>query len=68
MIDNKTLESVPLNGRDIFLLVQLSPSVIPANGSLNETGAWNRPGIGVSAFRINGVHEGSLSYVLDGSP
>ncbi|MFN7994535.1 MAG: carboxypeptidase regulatory-like domain-containing protein [Bryobacteraceae bacterium] len=68
MIDNKTLESVPLNGRDIFLLVQLSPSVIPANGSLNETGAWNRPGIGVSAFKINGVHEGSLSYVLDGSP
>jgi hypothetical protein len=68
LINNKTLESVPLNGRDIFLLVQLSPSVIPADGSLNSTGEWNRPGIGVSAFKINGLREGSLAYVLDGSP
>lgn len=68
MIDNKTLESVPLNGRDVFLLVQLSPGVTPANGSLNQTGEWNRPGLGVSAFKINGIREGSLAYLLDGSP
>jgi hypothetical protein len=68
LINNTTLESVPLNGRDVFLLVQLSPGVIPANGSLNSTGEWNRPGIGVSAFRINGAPEGTLAYVLDGSP
>lgn len=68
MIDNKTLESVPLNGRDPFLLVQLSPGVIPSDGTLNNTGEWNRPGIGVSAFKVNGLREGSLAYVLDGSP
>src|SRR5579872_1927029 len=68
LIDNKTLESVPLNGRDAYLLVQLSPGVTPVNGELNQTGAWNRPGIGVSAFRINGIQEGTITYVEDGSP
>ncbi|MGC2400765.1 MAG: carboxypeptidase-like regulatory domain-containing protein, partial [Acidobacteriaceae bacterium] len=67
-IDNKTIESVPLNGRDLFFLAQLSASVIPANGSLNSTGEFNRPGLGISAFRINGLQEGSLTYILDGSP
>lgn len=67
-IDNKTIESVPLNGRDLFFLAQLSASVIPANGSLNSTGESNRPGLGISAFRINGLQEGSLTYILDGSP
>lgn len=67
LISNETLESVPLNGRDPYLLVQLAPSVVPANGSLNQTGEWNRPGIGVSAFHINGLPEGSLQYLLDGS-
>jgi Carboxypeptidase regulatory-like domain/TonB dependent receptor-like, beta-barrel len=68
LISRKTLESVPLNGRDALLLVQLSPGVIPPNGSLNATGAANRPGIEVSAFRYNGQPEGSVAYVLDGSP
>lgn len=67
LINNETLESVPLNGRDPYLLVQLAPSVVPANGSLNQTGEWNRPGLGVSAFHINGLPEGSLQYILDGS-
>ncbi len=67
LIDNKTLETVPLNGRDPFLLVQLSASVVPANGAINNTGEANRPGLGVSAFRINGLPEGALVYMFDGS-
>jgi hypothetical protein len=67
LVDNKTLEAVPLNGRDPFLLVQLSASVVPANGAINNTGEANRPGLGVSAFRINGLPEGALTYMFDGS-
>ncbi len=67
LIDNKTLETVPLNGRDPFLLLQLSASVVPANGALNNTGEADRPGLGVSAFRINGLPEGALIYMFDGS-
>jgi hypothetical protein len=67
LVDNRTLEAVPLNGRDPFLLVQLSASVVPADGAINNTGEASRPGIGVSAFRINGLPEGALTYMLDGS-
>ena len=67
LVDNKTLEAVPLNGRDPFLLIQLSASVVPVNGAINSTGEANRPGLGVSAFRINGLPEGALTYMFDGS-
>jgi hypothetical protein len=68
LITSKTLESVPLNGRDVYLLVQLSPGVVPINGAVNQTGESNRPGVGISAFRINGQQAGSVAYLLDGSP
>ncbi|MCI0718789.1 MAG: carboxypeptidase regulatory-like domain-containing protein [Acidobacteria bacterium] len=68
LITAKTLESVPLNGRDVFLLVQLSPGVVPLNGAVNETGAYTRPGVSVSGIKINGQQSGSLAYMMDGSP
>lgn len=57
-----------MNGRNVFLLVQLTPGVVPINGALNFTGGVQRPGVEVSAFRINGRQAGSLAYMLDGSP
>ncbi|MCI0420359.1 MAG: TonB-dependent receptor [Acidobacteria bacterium] len=68
LITSKTLESVPLNGRSVYLLVQLSPGVVPVNGAVNETGAFNRPGVGVSGMKLNGQQSGSVAYLLDGSP
>jgi hypothetical protein len=68
LITSKTLESVPLNGRDVYLLVQLSPGVVPVNGAVNQTGAFTRPGVGVSALKLNGQQSGSVAYMLDGSP
>jgi hypothetical protein len=68
LISAKTLESIPMNGRNVFLLVQLTPGVIPINGALNQTGAINRPGVEVSAYNINGGQPGSVAYMLDGAP
>ena len=68
LITSNTLESMPMNGRNVFLLVQLTPGVVPINGALNQTGATQRPGVEVSAFRINGQQAGSVAYMLDGSP
>ena len=67
-INEKTLESLPTNGRNIYLTIQLSPGVIPNNGALNQTGGNNRQGIEVSAFKINGQRAGTLAYYFDGSP
>ncbi len=68
LITTKTLENMPMNGRNVYLLVQLTPGVVPINGSLHQTGAVQRPGVEVSAFRINGQQAGSVAYMLDGSP
>jgi hypothetical protein len=68
LIDSKALDSVPINGRNVFLLVQLTPGVVPINGAVNQTGAFTRPGVEVSALNINGGQAGSVAYMLDGSP
>jgi hypothetical protein len=68
LISAKALESMPLNGRDVYLLVQLSPGVIPVDGALNYTAAWNRPGVEVSSMTINGQVAGGVAYYLDGTP
>lgn len=68
LVSEKQIENLPLNGRNVLFLVQLVPGVIPINGAVNETGAANRPGIEVSAMRINGGQSGSVTYFVDGAP
>ena len=68
LITAKTIENMPINGRNVYLMVQLAPGVIPINGAVNQTGAVNRPGVEVSAYKINGQRSGSVAYMLDGSP
>lgn len=68
LITAQAIQSVPLNGRDVYQLVQLSSGVIPVNGTVNNTDFNARPGAEVSGYTINGQAQGTLSYLLDGSP
>jgi len=75
LISSETIDRVPLLTRNVFDLVQLSAGVTPANGSPNSSSsqaitniASGRPGVDVAAYTINGAIEGSVYYMLDGSP
>jgi hypothetical protein len=75
LISAKTIERVPLLNRDVYDLVQLSPGVTPANGTPNSAQSQaiisitnGRPGINVSSYTFNGAVQGSVYYMLDGSP
>ncbi|MGA3011198.1 MAG: TonB-dependent receptor [Terracidiphilus sp.] len=75
LISAETIDRVPLLTRNVFDLVQLSAGVTPANGSPNSSSSYaitnissGRPGIDVASYTVNGAIEGSLYYMLDGSP
>ena len=75
LISAETIDRVPLLSRDVYDLVQLSAGVTPANGTPNSSNSEaitnissGRPGIDVSSYTINGAIEGSVYYMLDGSP
>jgi hypothetical protein len=75
LIDSAAIDRVPLLTRNVYDLVQLSAGVTPANGSPNSSSSeaiinisTGRPGIDVSSYTINGAIEGSVYYMLDGSP
>jgi hypothetical protein len=72
LISAEAIDRVPLLTRDVYELVQLSAGVAPANGSANSSSSpaiFNaRSLIDVSAYTINGSLQGSVYYMLDGSP
>jgi len=75
LIDSATIDRVPLLTRNVFDLVQLSAGVTPANGAPNSSTSQaivnissGRPGIDVSSYTFNGAIQGSVYYMLDGSP
>jgi hypothetical protein len=75
LISAETIDRVPLLSRDVYDLVQLSAGVTPANGTPNSSNSEamtnissGRPGVDVSSYTINGAIEGSVYYMLDGSP
>ncbi|WP_446743614.1 carboxypeptidase regulatory-like domain-containing protein [Silvibacterium acidisoli] len=72
LISSQTIDRVPLLTRDVYELVQLSTGVLPANGTPNSSSSgaiFNaRSLIDVSSYTINGALQGSVYYVLDGSP
>jgi hypothetical protein len=65
VINNATAEALPLNGSNALALAQLDPSVISANGPVNE--GFNDRGIGVSNIRIGGGLAGANANLLDGA-
>ncbi|KAA6456420.1 hypothetical protein DYQ86_25090 [Acidobacteria bacterium AB60] len=75
LINAETIDRVPLLTRNVYELVQLSAGVTPANGSPNSSSSFaiqnissGRPGVDVSAYTVNGAIEGSVYYMVDGSP
>lgn len=75
LITAPTIDRVPLLTRNVFDLVQLSAGVTPANGTPNSSSSFaienissGRPGVNVSSYTINGAIEGSVYYMVDGSP
>jgi Carboxypeptidase regulatory-like domain len=75
LIDAAAIDRVPLLTRNVFDLVQLSAGVTPANGAPNSSTSQaivnissGRPGIDVSSYTFNGSLQGSVYYMVDGSP
>jgi Carboxypeptidase regulatory-like domain len=76
LITAETIDRVPLLYRNVYDLVQLSAGVIPVNGSPNSSDSMQSiqnisngdPGVDVAADTINGAIEGSVYYMVDGSP
>ncbi len=75
LISAATIDRVPLLTRNVYDLVQLSAGVTPANGSPNSSSSFaitnissGRPGVDVSSYTINGAIQGSVYYMVDGSP
>lgn len=75
LIGSATIDRVPLLTRNVYDLIQLSSGVTPANGASNSSSSYaiqnistGRPGIDVSSYTVNGAVEGSVYYMIDGSP
>ena len=75
LISAATIDRVPLLTRNVYDLVQLSAGVTPANGSPNSSSSVaitnissGRPNIDVSSYTVNGAIQGSVYYMVDGSP
>jgi Carboxypeptidase regulatory-like domain len=75
LIEASTIERVPMLTRNVFDLIQMSAGVTPANGTPNSSSSYaitnissGRPGVDVSSYTVNGAIQGSVYYMLDGSP
>lgn len=72
LISAEAIDRVPLVTRDVYQLVQLSAGVLPTNGTPNASdtpGIFNERSLAdVSAYTINGSLQGTVMYMLDGSP
>jgi carboxypeptidase family protein len=65
LITSDVIDRVPLVQRDVFQLALLSPGVIPMNGNVTSIDSGRDQ---VSVFTINGAPQGTIYYLLDGSP
>ena len=65
LITSDVIDRTPLITRDIFGLVQLVPGVIPQDGNPSSLDSQRNE---VSNFTIDGAPQGTVYYMLDGSP
>lgn len=65
LISSEVINRIPLVQRDVFQLAMLSPGVIPQDGNVTSIDSGRNQ---VSNFTINGAQQGTIYYILDGSP
>lgn len=65
LISSEVIDRIPLVQRDVFQLALLSPGVIPQDGNITSLDSGRDQ---VSIFTINGAQQGTIYYLLDGSP
>ena len=70
-VEGKTVEEMPLNGRNVMNLITLVPGVVPqgasmGNTTMNQGTHTNNAGWG--NFQIGGSISGQGSFFLDGAP
>jgi hypothetical protein len=65
LIGSDVIDRIPLVSRDVFQLALLSPGVIPQDGNVTSIDSGRDQ---VSIFTINGAQQGTIYYILDGSP
>ena len=66
VVNSRTAESLPLNGRNILQLVTLSPGVSATRSGRNESNGSGS--IAAAGFSANGGRDVSNTIMLDGSP
>ena len=69
LMDNKQVSELPLNGRQVFMLLQLSAGVVFTQQQFGATGnsgtrAWDISG----NFTIHGSRPNTNAFLLDGAP
>jgi hypothetical protein len=68
VVDSKTMQNLPLNGRDYTTLIYMNAGVIEPNGAIQTSTSFDLHGLnsGWQAAGINGERPGSVSYLIDG--
>ncbi len=68
VVDSKTLQNLPLNGRDYTTLILMNAGVVEPNGSIQNSTSFDLHGLNSSwePAGINGERPGSVSYLIDG--
>jgi outer membrane receptor protein involved in Fe transport len=65
VIEERSIQDMPLNGRNFMQLAQLSDGVVPiVNGMNTPASAWS--GGGTVSLAVNGLREDDVSYLYDG--
>lgn len=65
LITRKMIDRLPLSSRDVFQLAILSPGITPMDGNSSSIDTGRDQ---ISNFTINGAQQGTVYYMLDGSP
>ncbi len=72
VVMGRVVTEIPLNGRDVFNLLELSPGIVPqgssTSGATTNAAALGSGGLGTGNYQISGGIPGTEAYFLDGAP